>query len=120
MKGAGGGFGSRPYPTMKLDSYRGIDALMTEPVRINSNPATVYCAVAFGGYPRSGGSESARQTGEQYTLRFRKVDYARPVPAVHDQIYTKNYGTLEVKQIRVEGDHYALRVTGQTAVRVEV
>lgn len=105
---------------MNIDSERGIDALRTEAVRVSSNPATVYCSVSEGGFPESGGATVARQEGQQYTLRFKATDYAKPTPKVHDKIYTTNYGTLEVKQVFIEGRHYAIRATGKVAGRMEI
>jgi len=103
---------------MILDSNRGIDALMTERIRVGASQNTFLASVLRSEYPSSGGSNTGRQDGDQYSVRCKKTDWA--LPAVHNSIFTTNYGTLEVKQVFAEGIHWAIRATGKTAVRVEI
>ena len=89
---------------------------MTEAVRVNGRTA-VYMSCSPGGFPESGGTSTARQEGDQYTLRCKKTDYT--APAVHDTLTTVNYGILDMKEKHSEGDHWALRATGKVSRRTE-
>lgn len=71
---------------------------------------TVYASVIYAGDPVSGGALESRQKGDQFTLRFLKVDY--PDPQVHDKLTTTNYGTLRMKQTFHEKDFWACLCTG--------
>lgn len=95
---------------MELDFTAAYTDLTTERVLINTRQAPAYCHVQNAGDPVTGGSLNARQDGDQYTLRFKVVDY--PDPQVHDKLKTVNYGTLRMKQRFREGDLWACLCTG--------
>ena len=77
---------------------------------IESSESPVYAQVISAGDAVSGGSLTARQDGDQYTLRFLKTDYDSP--KVHDTLKTENFGTLKMKQRFSEGDFWACLSTG--------
>ena len=95
---------------MNLDNMKAFDEFRTERVFINTDPEPVYCDVSPAGDPVSGGALNARQEGDQYTLRFKKTDYASPT--VHDDLKTTNYGTLKMKQAFNEGEFWSCLCTG--------
>lgn len=95
---------------MELENKAAFDIFQDERVIIGSNPEPVYAIVVQAGDPVSGGALTARQDGDQYTLRFKKTEYASP--AVHDTLKTTNYGTLKMKQRFSEGEYWSCLCTG--------
>lgn len=77
---------------------------------VKNRQMTKYASVISAGDPVSGGALNARQDGDQYTLRFLKVDY--PDPQVHDKLTTTNHGELKMKQSLPEGEFWACLCTG--------
>ncbi len=94
---------------MNLDNPAAIKVLMTERVQIKGKIAPVYCQVLSAGDPVSGGALTARQDGDQFTLRFLKTEYKDP--QVHDKLETTNYGIMTIKQRFLEGDFWACLCT---------
>ena len=95
---------------MNLDAPEALEVLRNERVLINGRQAPVYAHVIHAGDPVSGGALTARQDGDQFTLRFLKTEYKDP--QVHDKLKTDNYGTLRMKQRFQEGDFWSCLCTG--------
>jgi hypothetical protein len=95
---------------MNLDAPEALEVLRNERVLINGRQAPVYAHVTSAGDPVSGGALEARQSGDQFTLRFLKTEY--PDPQVHDKLKTDNFGTLRMKQRFLEGDFWSCLCTG--------
>lgn len=101
-----------PHNTMNLDNTNAFTVLMTERVKINASLKNVYVEITSAGDPVDGGAINARQNGNQFIMRVKKIDY--PAPAVHDKLLTTNFGTLRTKQWFAEGEMWAVMATGAT------